>query len=1021
VFATPWRRLGVSLLTLCLAIGALPLGAMSAAAVSPNVVISQVYGGGGNTGAPYNADFVELFNRGATEITMTGWSIQYASAAGTGNFGSTPTQITELPTTTLAAGQYVLIKQAGGTTGATFEADHTDPTPIAMAAGAGKVALATGTTSLGCNGSLAQPCSPTALARIVDLVGYGNANYFETAAAPTLSNTTSASRARGGCQDTDNNAADFSAGTPAPRDMSTTKSPCDGGPVDGAPSVASTSPSNGATGIARDASVTITFSEPVTVTGTWYSISCATSGAHAATASGGPSSFSLDPATDFAANESCTVTVIAAHVSDQDAADPPDLMAADHAFTFTTTETTNCGEPATFIHQIQGSGLRSDMVGQRRTVEGIVVGDYQGEFSGYHLQEEDADADEDPLTSEGIFVFNTAAVNAGDVVRVTGTVSEFPSGSSPNTQLSNATILICPAGGTVTPTDVDLPVTSIADFERFESMLVSFDQRLTVTETFGLGRFGEVVLSANGRLDTPTAVVEPGAQAQALQAQNDRSRIVLDDASNQQNLDPTRYPQGGLSASNTLRVGDSIDDLVGVLEQRFSLYRIQPVGAVAFDHDNTRPVTAPAVGGSAQVAAMNVLNYFTTFDSIRGSNNGPNICGPTGGLECRGANDAVEFERQRAKVIAALVGLDADIVGLMEIENNDSAAVEDLVAGLNDALGAGTYAYIDTGTIGTDAIKVALIYKPAAATPVGAHAILDSSVDPRFIDTRSRPALAQTFDLASGGRFTVVVNHLKSKGSACDGDPDTGDGSGNCNVTRTMAAMALVDWLATDPTRSGDRDVLVIGDLNAYAKEDPIDVFRNAGYTDLVDRFQDDAYSYVFQGQSGYLDHALASPTLAAQVTGANEWHVNADEPTVLDYNTDFKSTGHVNTLYAPDAYRSSDHDPVLIGLELLDATDARVTAVGPESSLYSQDPGSTVVVRYTATTSLAATLFAAMSQQADCTTGALTGAPEPVRLADNRNETFRWKTSEAWAGQCRQLQLVMRSGTMITATFDFR
>jgi hypothetical protein len=107
--------------------------------------------------------------------------------------------------------------------------------------------------------------------------------------------------------------------------------------------------------------------------------------------------------------------------------------------------------------------------------------------------------------------------------------------------------------------------------------------------------------------------------------------------------------------------------------------------------------------------------------------------------------------------------------------------------------------------------------------------------------------------------------------------------------------------------------------------------------------------------------------------------------------------------------------------LELLDATDATVTPVGRESSLYAQDPGSTVVVRYTAATSLATTLFAATSQQADCATGALSGQPEPVKLADNRNETFRWKTNEAWAGQCRQLQLVMRSGTMITATFDFR
>jgi hypothetical protein len=204
-------------------------------------------------------------------------------------------------------------------------------------------------------------------------------------------------------------------------------------------------------------------------------------------------------------------------------------------------------------------------------------------------------------------------------------------------------------------------------------------------------------------------------------------------------------------------------------------------------------------------------------------------------------------------------------------------------------------------------------------TPVGAHAILNSQVDPRFIDNLNRPALAQTFERAGGARFTVVVNHLKSKGSDCNavGDPDTGDGSGNCNITRTNAARALVDWLDGDPTGSGNSDVLVIGDLNSYANEAPIDVFRDAGYQDMIAAFEDNSYSFVFQGQSGYLDHALASPSLAAKVTGATEWHINADEPVVLDYNDDFKSPNHVNTLYAPTQFRSSDHDPLLVGLEL--------------------------------------------------------------------------------------------------------
>ncbi len=185
------------------------------------------------------------------------------------------------------------------------------------------------------------------------------------------------------------------------------------------------------------------------------------------------------------------------------------------------------------------------------------------------------------------------------------------------------------------------------------------------------------------------------------------------------------------------------------------------------------------------------------------------------------------------------------------------------------------YAYINTGTIGTDAIKVGLIYRPAVVTPVGDFKLLTSAVDPRFIDTKSRPSLAQTFMVnATGAQFTVVVNHLKSKGSACDdvGDPDLGDGQGNCSQTRRAAAEALVDWLATDPTGSGDPDFIIMGDLNSYAQEDTIDEIKagsddtvgtNDDFTNLISHFHGAfAYSYTFDGQAGYLDHALANASM---------------------------------------------------------------------------------------------------------------------------------------------------------------
>ena len=288
---------------------------------------------------------------------------------------------------------------------------------------------------------------------------------------------------------------------------------------------------------------------------------------------------------------------------------------------------------------------------------------------------------------------------------------------------------------------------------------------------------------------------------------------------------------------------------------------------------------------------------------------------------------AEEFQRQEDKIVSALAEIDADIVGLIEIENNGTA-VAALTAALNAEVGAGTYAHIETGVIGTDEIATALIYKPATVVPLGDEAILDSSIDPDFADN-NRPALAQTFEQVGGSEsVTVVVNHLKSKGSACAGDPDLGDGAGNCNITRTKAAAALAKWLATDPTGQGAGRELIIGDLNSYDKEDPIDALRTAGYTDLLFEFQgENAYSYVFDGQLGYLDYALAGKDLAEDVTGAEVWRINADEPSLIDYDMDFKQPAQ-DALWAPDPYRSSDHDPVVVGLELTppDTTPPTIT-----------------------------------------------------------------------------------------------
>jgi uncharacterized protein len=705
---------------------------------------------------------------------------------------------------------------------------------------------------------------------------------------------------------------------------------------DVAPTVASTVPVDGASGVPEGESVTVAFSEAVDAADGAFTLDCADSSVPV-TVSGGPTTFSIDPDTALPAGADCTLTVHAAQVTDLDG--EPTTMAADDVITFTVAESGPvCDHTFTPIPQIQGSGTDAAVTGPVST-EGIVVGDYEGPspaLRGFYLQ--DATGDNDPGTSDAIFVFDGGdnLVQLGDSVHVTGTVSEFQG----QTQINafDEDVAVCGSGETVAPTSVTLPFTDGLDKERYEGMLVELTQELTVTEHFQLGRFGQVLLSSGGRLAQPTNVVLPGQESNALQAANDLNQILVDDASQAQNLDPILFGRGGepLSAGNTLRGGDTATGIVGVMTYTWggnsaspNDYRVRPVGAMGGDIDfeavNDRPAAPDEVGGDLKVASFNVLNYFNTFgNACRGG-----VAGEP--MECRGADDTFEQDRQADKIVAAIQGLDADVVGVIEIENDGygpDSALQDLVNRINAEMGTGTYDFIDVDersgqvdALGDDAIKVGMLYKPASVRPIARTAVLntDSFVNDANGQPSNRPALAQMFADDDNGRVTVVVNHLKSKGSDCEPlDKDRNDGQGNCNQTRTDAAAELADWLATSPTGHKDADALVMGDLNSYAQEDPIRALRSAGYTDLVSKYEGrDAYSYVFDGQWGYLDHALASKSLTPQVTGTTTWHINADEPAILDYNDDFKSPSQVESLYAPDAYRSSDHDPVLVGLQL--------------------------------------------------------------------------------------------------------
>ena len=915
----------------------IPISPMPVAAISPNIVISQVYGGGGNAGATYTNDFIEVFNRGATTVDISTWSVQYAPAT------STAWVRTNL-SGSLAPGQYFLVQEAAGAGGTTPL-----PTPdaigaIPMSSTSAKVALVTNQTTL--------PAVACPVAGIQDLVGYGTANCFEGAAAPVLTNTTADIRANGGCTDTDANNADFTASAPTPRNTSSPVSPCTGLSVGNV-----TAKEGNADTTSFDFSVSL--SEPAGPGGVSFDIATADGSAEMT-----DNDYVANPLPTQTIPEGNTEYTFSVTVNGDVTVEPDETFfvnatnvtgapVRDGQGIGTIVDDDSCGQAFTPIHSIQGSGGSTTIPGNLAT-EGVVVGDFEGPLSaglqGIYIQ--DLDPDEFPATSEGIFVFTGDADNglaAGDLVRVRGFARErfgetaINGANSDSAPVPGYNIVKCGEDG-IAPTDVTIPFATSG--EPFEGMLVHMPQSLVIAEYFNYDRFGELVLAlplaGETRPFTGTALEEPGAPAIARAAANAARRITLDDGLGSENPTFTRHPNGlDFTLANRFRGGDTVADTVGVLGFGFGLYRIQPTQPAVYTSVNPRTAAPEPVGGRIKVAAMNTLNFFVTLDPDGGPLD--NKCGPALSLECRGADDATEFTRQRDKLLAALKGLGGDVIGLNELENTTGVdplgGPDGIVPGLL-SVGAGTYDYINTGTIGTDAIRVGLIYKPSKVTPIGDFKILNTAVDPRFLDMRSRPALAQTFEeVGTGERFTVIVNHLKSKGSACTpDDPDIGDGQGNCNQTRKAAAQALVDWAALDPTGSGDPDFLIMGDLNSYAKEDPIDAIKagaddTAGtaddWTNLIEQYLGPyAYSFVFDGQSGYLDHALSSASMTSQVSGAGEWHINADEADLIDYDTTFKSAAQ-DAIYAADAYRASDHDPVIVGLDLDTPPTVSVVAGG--------------------------------------------------------------------------------------------
>ena len=445
-----------------------------------------------------------------------------------------------------------------------------------------------------------------------------------------------------------------------------------------------------------------------------------------------------------------------------------------------------------------------------------------------------------------------------------------------------------------------------------------------------------MTVSSGDRLRQPTADIRATDQAavQAAQRANDLNSLIVDDASQGQNPDPIVFGRGGLplSAGNTLRGGDSLTDAVGVLTYTWAgnaasgnAYRLRPVGALGgsavFQPVNHRPTALPDVGsGGIKVASANLLNFFNTFT---GCTFGTAVDRPTAAAPTTTPSTSVSWPRRSHRCGSS--GPTSSATWRWRTTGTARPArCRRSSTPLNAVDGPGAWAFVDpdaalgvVDVAGTDAIKAGLLYRTASVSVVPGATFVDQN--PVF----ERRPVAQTFETPSGARFTVIANHFKSKGSCpttTGPDSDLGDGQSCWNARRTAQAQELASWVGgTVIPGAGDPDVAIVGDLNSYAGEDPIAALETAGYANLVKEFHgDEAYSYVFDGQWGYLDYVMTSSSLLPQVTGAADVHHNADEPSVLDFNTEFKSSGQIASLYAPDRFRTSDHDPVLAGLDLI-------------------------------------------------------------------------------------------------------
>ncbi|WP_205834199.1 ExeM/NucH family extracellular endonuclease [Crystallibacter degradans] len=608
------------------------------------------------------------------------------------------------------------------------------------------------------------------------------------------------------------------------------------------------------------------------------------------------------------------------------------------------------------IAEIQGTSDVSPLAGKDVTTRGVVTAVYpEGGFNGYYIQTPGTGGDiaEDHAASHGIFVFSPSTVDEvalGDHVEVTGGVSAYH-GLTELTVDEGGLVLLDEPAEEVKPATIEWPASN-AEREKFEGMLLDPQGGFTVTDNYSLNQYGEIGLAAGDEpLVQPAAVGTYGSdEFWAETEKNAALSVTLDDGAsiNYLGSDANKdIPLPYLTPETPVRVGSAASfDTSVVLDYRFGLWRFQPLTQLTAANSgtvqpasfpNTRAQAPEEVGGNVKIASFNVLNYFTTTgDQLDGCKAYTDRDGnPVTARNCdaRGAYDAENLERQEAKIVAAINALDTDVVALEEIENSAQFgkdrddALAALTAALNEGLAAGEDAaaaawdYVRSPEelpelSDEDFIRTAFIYKKDAVQTIG-ESVIHNDTD-AFANAR-RP-LAQTFKVKHGGadtKFIVVANHFKSKGSAPSSGENADHGQGAWNAARTEQAKSLVGFAGTMQEKFSTDKVYLTGDFNSYAQEDPIRILAEAGYINQGAKTGE--HSYNFDGMVGSLDYIFASPEADAVVEGADIWNINSVESIALEYS---RYSYNVTDFYAPDMFRASDHDPIVVGLDLPTARD---------------------------------------------------------------------------------------------------